>query len=266
MIRLFLPPEQLTMDQAVITGDNARHLSLVLKISPGEAIAIFDGQGYKYECIVQTVHKKEVTVRLNEKKPYSVESPLSITLAQGIPKGDRMDMVVQKATELGVNKIIPVITERAQVRHTHKIERWRKIALSASQQSGRDKIPGVEEPVSLDDFLARQLTQSARGYIEDIKGVKLENVISIIFSEESRTRNLKQVLSHLNEVKGAILLVGPEGGFSKEEVSASVEKGFTEVSLGSRILRTETVPLAALSIIQYELGDMGQTSTPDPKA
>jgi len=153
MTRIFLPPDQLTSNTITITGDNARHLSLVLRIKPGESIIVFDGQGYRYECTVQNVHKKEIIAQLNKKEPYSVESSLSITLVQGIARGEKMDFIVQKSTELGIHKIIPLITERSQVRNTQKIERWRKIALASSQQSGRDRVPEIKEPVSLSDFL-----------------------------------------------------------------------------------------------------------------
>ncbi|MEK6528594.1 MAG: RsmE family RNA methyltransferase, partial [Nitrospirota bacterium] len=134
MIRLFLPSEQLAFDQIIITGDNARYLSLVLRIKHGELLAILDGTGYRYVCKVLNVNKKEIVVEKVTKEPYSAESSVSIVLAQGIPKGDKMDFIVQKSIELGVAKIIPVITEHSQIRRTDKIQRWRKIALSASQQ------------------------------------------------------------------------------------------------------------------------------------
>jgi 16S rRNA (uracil1498-N3)-methyltransferase len=258
VIRLFLAPEQLSTDKITITGDQARHLALVLRAQPGDKITIMDGQGYKYECRLISVHKKEVVAEVLNKTTYSVESPLSITLAQGIAKGDKMDFVIQKSTELGVNRIIPVITEYSQVKHTHKVQRWRKIALSAAQQSGRDKVPEILEPITLEEYLSQQLSPAAQGYIEDIKGVKPDSYIRIILSENYKKRAFKEILSGLKENRRVIVLVGPEGGFSQEEISAAVEKDFIEVSIGPRILRTETAPLAALSIIQYELGDMGE--------
>jgi len=257
MVRIILSPEYLISEKISIRGDQARHLALVLRARPGDPVTIFDGAGFKYNCKILQSHKKEVIAECISKEPYSTESPISITIAQGIAKGDKMDFIIQKSTELGVNKIIPLITERSQVRHTEKIGRWRKIALSASQQSGRDKIPNIEEPVSIDEFFSRLMTPSARSYIEDIKGVKLDNTALIILSEEYKTRNLKQLLTGMEKISHIILLIGPEGGFSKDEVNTAVDKGFIEVSLGPRILRTETAPLSALSIIQYELGDMG---------
>jgi 16S rRNA (uracil1498-N3)-methyltransferase len=257
MICLFLPPEQLTSDQINIIGDQARHLALVLKSQPGDTVTVFDGNGSKYECRLTVVRKKEVLAEIISKEPYSTESPASITLAQGLPKGDKMDFIIQKSTELGVRRIIPLITERSQVRHTHKTGRWRKIAISASQQSGRDKVPEVGEPAALENYLDEIIPPAARGYIEDIKGVKLDAGTCIILSEEYKKRNLKQALTSADDTSLITILVGPEGGFSKEEVSAAVEKGFIEVSLGPRILRTETASIAAISIIQYELGDAG---------
>lgn len=257
MTRLFLPPEKLKSEEISITGEQARYLSLVMRAKPGDALVLFDGLGFKYECTIISVHKKEVTARLVKKSPYSVESPLSITLGQGLPKADKMDLIVQKATELGVGKIIPIIAERSQVRHTHKTGRWKKIAQSASQQSGRDKIPVISEAVSLDDFLEQHITPLARRCIEDIKGVKLCSHIYIIFSENYNSSNLKQILGSLKGIMDITILVGPEGGFTKQEVDLASERGFVPISLGPRILRTETAPIAALSIIQYELGDIG---------
>ena len=271
MSRIFLPPEELTSDKITITGDNARHLSLVLRIKPGESIIVFDGQGYRYDCTVQKVHKKEIIALLNKKEPYSVESPLSIILAQGIAKGEKMDLIVQKSTELGVSKIIPLVTERTEVRHTQKVERWRKIAHSASQQSGRDRVPEIEEPMELRDFINNPpLSPFAKGG-KDSSSPHLHNVstkphfekggsggiFKLILSESHSERNLKQLLCDLKDISEITVLVGPEGGFSKEEVDTAVDNGFLEVSLGPRILRTETAPIAAISIIQYERGDMG---------
>ena len=242
MPRLFLPPEKLSSKQITITGENARYLSLVMRVRPGDALTIFDGLGYKYTCKILQCHKKEILAEKIGKAPYSVESPVSITLAQGITKGDKMDFIIQKSTELGVRKIIPLITVRSQIRHTEKIGRWRKIALSASQQSGRDRIPEIDEPTFFDEFINERFIQNN----------KIKNK-GIIFSEEHRDRNLKQVLSGLKNMKDIILLIGPEGGFAKEEVRAANEKGFITASLGPRILRAETASIAAISIIQYEL-------------
>jgi len=241
MIHIFVPPEHIKEDNVFIIGDEARHLALVLRVQPGELISIVDGKGNRYECSVQQIHKKEVRARILKKITHSAESPLSITLAQGIPKGDKMDFIIQKTTELGVCKIIPLVTERSQVRHTHKIERWRKIAISASQQSGRDRVPEISEPISFTEFLGMDDRSSLR----------------LIFSEERGGESLKTVLNNIRHARDITLLIGPEGGFSQKEVKIAISRGYIKIYLGPRIMRTETAPIAVISIIQYELGDMG---------
>ncbi|GAB4534403.1 MAG: 16S rRNA (uracil(1498)-N(3))-methyltransferase [Thermodesulfovibrionia bacterium] len=240
MVRLFLPPEFLSSREITITDDNARYLITVLRIRPGELLMVLDGLGNRYLCRVLGVHKKGVVVEKIERQGYSTESPLNIILAQGIAKGEKMNLIIQKATELGVTRVIPLITERSQVRHTEKVERWRRIATSASQQSGREIVPEIEGPLDFNEFIRQMETGGG-----------------IIFFEEERVRNLKQTLNQIRDKREVILLIGPEGGFTDEEVNQAFERGFMSVSLGPRILRTETATITALSIIQYELGDMG---------
>jgi len=254
MIRLFIPPEELASQEIIIHGENAHYLSSVLRVTTGENITIFDGHGNRYLCKINKIHKKEVIAEKIKKDICSAESPLSIVLAQGIPKGDKMDFIVQKSTEIGVKKIIPLITERSQVQHTAKTERWRKIALSASQQSGREKIPDIEEPIGFKDFFNPPIPPLSKG---DEGGFLDKNHCGIIFSEEEKNQNLKKVLKNFEGSATITLLIGPEGGFTDTETKIAVEKGFMTASLGPRILRTETASITAISIIQYELGDMG---------
>lgn len=250
MTRLFLAPENLQSEKITITGEQARYLSVVLRVKPGERITLFDGEGFRYECRIIQSHKKEVVAERISKEPYSVESPVSIILAQGLPKADKMDLIVEKATELGVRSIIPLITEYSQVRHTEKVERWKKIAISASQQSGRNRIPEVLEAISFLEYLAKisPPLMNAEGN---------SSFAGIIFSEKAGGKSLKDMLSDRRDVKSLVILIGPEGGFSLKEIGSAVRSGFVEALLGPRILRSETAPIAALSIIQYELGDMG---------
>ena len=285
MIRLFLPPEELTSQEILIHGENAHYISSVLRVKPGEPITIFDGHGNRYLCKINKIHKKEVIAEKVKTEMYSAESPILIVLAQGIPKGDKMDFIVQKSTEIGVKKIIPLITERSQVQHTAKTERWRKIALSASQQSGREKIPDIEEAITFENFLKKnefyhpplhplpssEGTSDAASHLcsRDSLIPSLlvamarrgecngEGQIAIIFSEEQKEQNLKKILNSFKDTKNITLLIGPEGGFSDTETKMAIEKGFITASLGPRILRTETAALSAISIVQYELGDMG---------
>src|SRR4030067_3242918 len=217
MIRIFLSPEKLFSKNIIITGEQARHLSLVMRVKPDDSLIIFDGLGNKYTCKILQSRKKEVIAEQIKKETCSVESPLLITLARGLPKGDKMDFIVQKSTELGVRKIIPLITERSQIKHTGKTERWRKIALSAAQQSGRGKIPDIEEPITFENFLkkiefyhpplhslpSRDGTSEAASHLcgrdslipSPLVGEgKGEGQIGIIFSEEEKNQTLKKVL------------------------------------------------------------------------
>ena len=150
-----------------------------------------------------------------------------------------MDLVVQKTTELGITEILPVMSERSQVKDTRKIVRWRKIAEEASRQSGRNIVPAVHEPVHFRDFLVSQ----------DGKGV--------IFSEEEGMKLSEAVSSLGLHAPSLVIVIGPEGGFSEEEVIFAQEKGFLAVSLGKRILRAETAAISAVALIQFLLGDMG---------
>lgn len=254
MIRLFLPPQKLISGKITVTGDDARHLSLVLRLKPEDVIAVLDGTGHRHTCKIISIHKKEVVIERIGSEPCRTEPVISVTLAQCLPRGNKMDLIIQKTTELGVTRIIPLISERSQVRSTGKISRWRKIAHSASEQSGRGKIPEVANPAMIAGFL-ESLTHSPP-LLKD-----QENPITtrgrIILSEYEEERNLRAILRGLDDTSDILLLVGPEGGFSDDELSGAIRKGFVSASLGPRILRTETAPIAALSIIQYELGDMG---------
>ena len=246
MIRLFLPSERLSSNKITITGEDARHLITVLRSKPGDSVTILDGLGKRHICSIIDIDKKEVVVKKIREEICTVESSIDITLAQGLTKGRKMDLIIQKTTELGVNRIVPLITERSQVRDTVKTERWEKIARSASQQSGREKIPEVTEPVAFDDFI-----------IEENSATLSSSPKGIILYEDEKERNLRKILNGFQGTTGITLLIGPEGGFSKDEVTTAIQKGFVSASLGPRILRTETAPITAISIIQYELGDIG---------
>ena len=237
MPSIFLPPEFFLSSEPVITGEKARYLSKVLRLRPGELITLFDGQGNRYgaECIRFT--SKEVFVRILDKTTASVKPSFSLILAQGMLKGQKMDFVIQKATELGVNKIFPLTTERTEVRTTAKHQRWKQIAQSASEQCGRLQLPEIEPPMELKDFVEQYSS-------------------GILFWEGQAGKPLKEVLKPLAHKEQLILLLGPEGGFSEVEVIMAKSHQYQTASLGPRILRSETASIAALSIVQYELGDI----------
>ena len=241
MQRLFLPGILSEKDLITIKGDKARYLSAVLRCSAGDQILITDDKGNSYSARIVNISGREATVEILGKQPLNRESPLHITLLQGVLKGVKMDLVIQKTTELGVNKIIPVITERSQLRETRKLPRWQKIAEEASRQSGRNIIPAISKPVEFDRIFDQSEIISGKG---------------IIFWEEGGDK-LSEIMGRFTPTDSIVLFTGPEGGFSEKEVEAATKNGFAVASLGRRILRAETAAIIVVSIIQYILGDLG---------
>jgi len=260
MPRIFIPNIPTKENQISITGEKAKYLTTVLRYKKGEELIVFDGEGNCLRTNILRADRKEVIAEVLERFACDTESPINIILVQGLLKGQKMDMVIQKATELGVKEIIPVITERSQPRETRKVARWRKIAEEASRQSGRSMIPLVYEPKEFNQFLV-QLNQLRRNG-ETEKG-RHGRMYGFIFWEEGGI-SLKEAvpkisLSHIRRVTDSpiYLVIGPEGGFTKEEIAIAKEKGFIVTTLGKRILRAETAAISAITIVQFLLGDLG---------
>ncbi len=268
MYRLFIPFISESQNEIYIEGEKARYISIVLRRKTGDPLIIFDNTGKCFRTEIVKIDNKRVIARIIESISIDTESNTGVILLQGILKGEKMDFVVQKATELGIKEIIPVITERSQVRITRKTERWRKIAEEASRQSGRVIVPVIHEPVEFSIFLKkiksrliyRQETDKeqvlrnfckTKGEIED----KNTGVTGLIFWEEDGMP-LKEAVLYLT-ASPFYITIGPEGGFTKEEISIAMKNGLTVTSLGKRILRAETAAIAAISIIQYAIGDIG---------
>ncbi|HEA47014.1 MAG TPA: 16S rRNA (uracil(1498)-N(3))-methyltransferase [bacterium] len=251
MRRFFVEEKNIRENKVTIKGDEARHIAQVLRLKEKDKIKIFTGKGKEYLTEIIQSSKKEVIGKILEESRLDTEPPIEITLVQGIPKSDKMDFIVQKVTELGVKKIIPVITQRTVVKLNEeksraRRNRWQRIALEAAKQSGRAIIPAVKEVIS---------------FIQALDNLNRESLNLIPWEEETST-SLKQVLkrhtSHIPHSTSHItVFIGPEGGFTSEEVEAAKEKGAIPVSLGPRLLRTETAGLVTLTVILYELGDMG---------
>ncbi len=238
MPRIFLPSVDLHDGPVSIKGEKAKYLSAVLRCRPGDRLLIYDNDGNAYSSKITGVTAREVVVELIEKMDRNTDSPLHITLLQGLLKGEKMDLVVQKATELGVQEIIPVVTERSQLRETRKIPRWARIAEEASRQAGRNSVPRIHQTA---DFEGLPPGPPANG---------------VIFWEQGGD-NLRVVLKQCG-ARGAIsLFTGPEGGFSEKEIASAAEKGFLVATLGQRILRAETAAITAVAITQFVLGDLG---------
>ncbi len=240
MPRVFLPGVALNTGPAKIKNDKARYISTVLRCKRGDRITITDDKGHSYSARITSATRKEVVVEIIEPQEFNTESSLHMTLLQSILKGSKMDLVVQKATELGVKEIIPVITERSQIRETRKILRWRKIAEEASIQAGRNFITEIREITAFEELFVDPYSVSGK---------------CIIFWEEGG-KKLSDILRRFNRPDKINLFTGPEGGFSEREITTASEHGFVTATLGKRILRAETASIAALSIVQYELGDL----------
>ena len=241
MRRIFLNEVSLPGPPVTLKDEKAHYLFSVLRCKTGDRLIVTDEKACSYTAQILSASKKEVIIDITGDYSLHTESPLHITLIQGLLKGEKMDFVIQKTTELGVNAIIPVITERSQLRETRKHARWNKIAEEASRQSGRTRIPEISEHYSFMDIFHIPGLISGKG---------------IIFWEEGGEK-LSTVTGNLQHTDKIFLFIGPEGGFSEQEVLIAAEKGFAVATLGSRTLRAETASITAVSVIQFALGDLG---------
>lgn len=238
MTRLFLDKVIQQQTPITITGEKAHYLSTVLRCRPDDIVIVTDSTGTAYSACISAITKKQTTIKITGPLHQDNESPLTIILLQGLLKGEKMDLVIQKSTELGVTKIVPMITERSQIRETRKLQRWQKIAGEASRQCGRNKIPLIHEPETFETAIASQRPD---------KG--------IICWEQSGAP-FSAALDSCKDRKTIVLCIGPEGGFSEKELGAAEDQGFIVASLGKRILRAETAALTAIALTQFVLGDL----------
>ncbi|MBD7914002.1 16S rRNA (uracil(1498)-N(3))-methyltransferase [Clostridium sp. Sa3CUN1] len=248
MHKFFTPKENFIEKTAKILGDDVKHLYKVLRLNEGDKIILNNCDGEEFLANIRTISKQEVIVDIEEKLDINNESEVKIYLFQGLPKAQKMDLIVQKGTELGITEFIPTLTERVDIKlkgDFKKLDRLNRIALEAAKQSKRTVIPKVTEPISFDDALNRLKEL-------DLAVVPYENAenfgIKTLFSDEK---------IDTSKIKTVGILVGPEGGFELSEINKLKENGAYIVTLGSRILRTETAGFVATSLIQYELGDLG---------
>lgn len=236
MPRFLLPADQ--WDQAELAGDEAKHLAQVLRIKSGAEITVFDGRGRRAAAVVGDVSRDRVTLELGNTTITTPPLP-AVTLAQAIPKGKNMELIVQKAVELGVARIQPLVTKHTIVQPGEgKADKWRRIALEACKQCGQDTLPEIADPVGFDEWI--QQDESAE--------------LGIIASLAEGARPMREVLRDHPDLKSCRLLVGPEGDFSADETSAALGADYQPVTLGEIVLRVETASLFCLSAIRYEFG------------
>lgn len=233
--------EPLTLGKTcVVEGTAANHIMRVLRLRDGDALTLFDGQGGEYAARIASFRKDTAVVEVLEHRALERESALDLTLLQGISRGERMDWVMQKATELGVRRIVPLFTERSMVKlderqRERKLQHWRAIVIAACEQCGRNRVPEVAEPTNLFDGIRASDAASARLLLSP--------------SASLRARDLPQPAA-------ITLLIGPEGGLADNEGEFAIRQGFQPVQLGPRILRTETAAIAALAALQNNFGDL----------
>jgi 16S rRNA (uracil1498-N3)-methyltransferase len=241
--RFYAAPSSFTGTSVRLDSDEAHHLTRVLRLGSGARVFVFDGEGVEHECEVARVAKHDVDLNLLRRLEDVVESPLRLTLAQALIKGDKFDWVIQKATELGATRIVPLVTEHSDIKRSEeragqRLQRWRRISLEALKQCGRRRLVEICEPEPFDDFCV----SAARG-------------ACLIFSERGGG-SLAEVSTISRDINQLSLCVASEGGWSERELQRAASCGFTPVSLGSRILRTETAAIVAVSLAQHLFGDL----------
>jgi len=240
LTRLYIPDDIPAHGIFDAPADQAHHVAHVLRLSAGDALTVFDGHGREYPAVIERVGKSAVTLRVSEPSVVDRESPLAVTLAQGISSGERMDYTVQKSVELGVHAIQPLSVERSVVklsaeRAAKRVAHWQAVAVAACEQCGRNRVPLVMPVRSLTSWLA------------DVGADALRLTLSP--DAASTLRELERPAGQI------VLLVGPEGGLSPREIEDAKAAAFRPLRLGPRVLRTETAALAALAAMQAVWGD-----------
>lgn len=231
-----------------VGGAAANHIARVLRLRTGDALTLFNGSGAEYGASIEEFRKDSVLVTVTDERQVERESPLMLTLAQGISRGERMDWILQKATELGVSRIVPVFTERSVVRldakqAQRKLQHWRGIAIAACEQCGRNRVPDLTLPVDIHEFLAGA-RESQAGTAAPPMHLLLSPTAELGIGDFAHTAT------------SVTVLIGPEGGLTEVEQESAIRAGFTPVRMGPRILRTETAAIAALTVLQQEFGDL----------
>ncbi|WP_123039797.1 16S rRNA (uracil(1498)-N(3))-methyltransferase [Cohnella candidum] len=253
MQRYFVAPAQMSVDSVTLTGDDARHLGSVMRAKPGDEFIACDGAGRDALARIKSIDKDAILADIIQELPVTAEMAWRVSVAQSLPKGDKLETVIQKGTEAGAFAFLPFLSRRTVVQYDERkeakrLDRWRKIAKEAAEQSHRSRVPDIE-PVSSWKNLVRRFAEY--------------DLVLLCYEEEGRAgAGLRQTLADFRgrakaDAPAVLLLVGPEGGFAPEEAEETSAAGAIPVGLGKRILRTETAALYALACIAYESGELG---------
>lgn len=247
MRRFFFDKSAIEEGKAIITGNLFRHMAKVLRLKNGTEVTLVDQEGTRYSGLIQDVGRERLIIPLKIEGPEPVitKGP-GITLFQGLPKGNKMELILQKSTEMGVSGIVPFVAARSiprlpKEREKERLVRWQRISLEAARQSGCSTLPEISQ---IRDF-------------QEALGLASQSVKLLLWEKEEANR-LRSVLEELPVPESVAVLVGPEGGLTRDEAEAAIQTGFIPVTLGKRILRTETAAIAILAILQFFWGDMGQ--------
>ena len=245
MARFFVPRKSINHQRATVEGPELDHLRKVLRLGPGDSIIVFDDAGWEHEAVIRSLSAQAAEIDVLRSFQAERESPLQLTLAVGLTKGEKMDFVVEKATELGAQAIVPFVSAYTvpkldQRKIERRGERWQKIALAAAKQCGRTRIPEIFPLVNFENMV-----QQTAGSL------------NLLFWEKEAHQTLKQVHATDPEARSILLVIGPEGGLSDPEADLAQRHGFKPIRLGRRILRAETAAVTATSLVQYLWGDLG---------
>ncbi len=243
MNRFYAPPENFDTNEITLNLDETRHLRDVLRFSDGDKIAVFDGNGMEFLCEIGKIEKKKTRLKILEKiSPAASESNLNLTLAVALLKGEKFDLTIQKAVELGVTKFVPLITKRCDVKpkpDEKKLERQKRIVIESSKQCGRAQLMKIETPLDFGKF------------VENSKSARSENELLLLFSEKSGEK-----FSGVKQSKKITAVIGSEGGFEMSEIDSAKDSGFQIITFAGRILRAETAAISIAAILQNRFGDL----------
>jgi 16S rRNA (uracil1498-N3)-methyltransferase len=252
--RFYAPPEDINDSIVVLSSNETHHLMHVLRMTPGDEAFVFDGAGNEYRCTFRRIEDNRAELEIVDSLSETVESPLELTLAQALAKGEKFDFIVQKATELGVSRIVPLMTRYADVRlderqRISRAERWRRISLESMKQCGRRRLVEITDPLSIYQFMS--LLEHPRNPVTDA-----EPSHSLLLFSERGGAGITEALGGGSTSRPVVVLVGPEGGWSDDELEALSDYGCKPVSLGPRVIRTETAALVAITLVQFAVGDL----------
>lgn len=243
MSRFYISPDSVKDGKIYVEKEESHHIIDVMRLQKGDSVTVFDGTGKEYEGRIFAIENKRVIIDVSKIKIVGKKQPVSISLAQAIPRKDKMDLIVQKATELGVDEILPIESSRTVVksrgeRKPRKIERWNKIAIEASKQCGRTELPKIQDIK----------------YFDAILDVIIKYDLTIMPCLSEKSTSLKSALNNIARPDKVLVIIGPEGGFSEDEIKKAGEKGAFLITLGNLVLRSDTAAIATLSILNHELG------------